>query len=311
MKNMKKILTKQNSQISKIPYSKTSIYKVALDLSIPRSKKNQLRNKNDSINTVEGSSFGNQTLAYNQDTLNDTKLTLSKNNSLAKLDNKLLLFTSSLKYSLNNKRNKSFHFLKEKKKEEEECSENISSSEEEILSIGNKVYTGEEDEDTNKIDYRYYPKIPEIEADKDNNNPYYWLATYDKLMKKSKIVKILNYYSDSLSLKESEIFVIEDANSDYNEEELKERKKKMNEKYNFIEKTMIIQGYELFFVKKHGKPFIRQKKGGKLFIKLFLLNLEQINQIFSYINRLEYNKYIDNLNSFRQKNSFRIINNCN
>ena len=39
MKNMKKILTKQNSQISKIPYSKTSIYKVALDLSIPRSKK--------------------------------------------------------------------------------------------------------------------------------------------------------------------------------------------------------------------------------------------------------------------------------
>ena len=310
---MKKILTKQNSQISKIPYSKTSIYKVALDLSIPRSKKNQLRNKNDSINTVEGSSFGNQTLAYNQDTLNDTKLTLSKNNSLAKLDNKLLLFTSSLKYSLNNKRNKSFHFLKEKKKEEEECSENISSSEEEILSIGNKVYTGEEDEDTNKIDYRYYPKIPEIEADKDNNNPYYWLATYDKLMKKSKIVKILNYYSDSLSLKESEIFVIEDANSDYNEEELKERKKKMNEKYNFIEKTMIIQGYELFFVKKHGKPFIRQKKGGKLFIKLFLLNLEQINQIFSYINRLEYKQYINknNITTFKDRNCFKLINNFN
>ena len=312
---MKKILTKQKAQVSKIPCSKTSIYKLAYDLSIPGSKKYQFRNKNDSINkdTVDGSSIANQTLAFNQDSLNNTKLTISKNNSLGRLDNKLLLFTSSLKYSLNNKKNKSFHFLQNTKKTEEECSENISSSEEEILSIGNQVYTGEDDEDTNKIDYRYYPKIPEIEANKNNDNPYYWLATYDKLMKKSKIIKILNYYSDSLSLKESEIFVIEDANSDYNEEELKERMKKMNEKYKFIEKTMIIQGYELFFVKKHGKPFIRQKKGGKLFIKLFLLNLEQINQIFSYINRLQYKQYINknNINAFKDRNSYKIINNFN
>jgi hypothetical protein len=70
-------------------------------------------------------------------------------------------------------------------------------------------------------------------------------------MKKSKIVKILNYYSDSLSQKDSEIFIIEDANSDYKEEESKQRLKLMNEKYNFKEKTMIIQGYELYFIKKH------------------------------------------------------------
>ena len=74
---------------------------------------------------------------------------------------------------------------------------------------------------------------------------------------------------------------------------------------------MIIPGYEIYFVKKHGKPFIRQKKGGKLFIKLYLLNLEQINQIYSYINRLEYQQYINNLNSFNEKNSFKIINNSN
>ena len=92
-------------------------------------------------------------------------------------------------------------------------------------------------------------------------------------------MKILNYYADSLSQKDSEIFIIEDANSDYNEEENKQRLKLMNEKYNFKEKSMIIQGYELYFMKKHGKPFVRQKKGGKLFIKLYLLNLEQINQI--------------------------------
>jgi hypothetical protein len=145
----------------------------------------------------------------------------------------------------------------------EQSSENISSSieNENVISMEN-IYNDEEDEDTNKIDYRYYPKIPEIEGNKDKNIQYYWLATYDKLMKKSKIIKILNYYTDSLSHKESEIFIIEDANSDYNEEESKERLKKMNEKYNFKEKTMIVQGYEIYFIKKHGKPFIRRRKGG-------------------------------------------------
>ena len=313
---MKKMFTKQKAHISKIPYSKSSIYKIGLDLSIPGTKKVQSKIKNDSINkdTVEGSSIATQTLALNQDSLNNTKLTISKNHSLGKLDNKLFLFTSSLKYSLNNKRNKSSNLLKNiQKKTEEECSENISSSDEDIISLGNNNMYTEDEEDTNKIDYRYYPKIPEIESNKDNNNPYYWLATYDKLMKKSKIIKILNYYTDSLSHKESEIFVIEDANSNYKEEELKERTKKINEKYNFKEKTMIIQGYEIYFMKKHGKPFIRQRKGGKLFIKLYLLNLEQLNQIFSYLNRLEYKQYIikNNLNTFKERNTFKIINNFN
>ena len=305
---MKKILTRHKTNIPKIPNSKTSTNKLSLDLSIPGNKKILMKNKNDSINkeTVDGSCVDGQTLPLNQDSLNNTKLTINKNYSFGKLDNKLLLFTSSLKYSLN-KRNKSTNLSKKVQvKTYDECSENISSSEDDIISNGKNEYN-EEDEDTNKIDYRYFPKIPEIEGNKDNNNPYYWLATYDKLMKKSKIAKILNYYSDSLSHKDSEIFVIEDENSDYNEEETKVRIKKMNEKYNFKEKTMIIQGYELYFVKKHGKPFIQQKEGGKLFIKLYLLNLEQINQIFSYINRLEYKQYIDNLQSFIERNTFKKI----
>ena len=309
---MKKTLIRHRTNIPKIPYSKTSINKLSVDVSLQGQKMVFIKNKNDSINkeTVDGSCIDTQTLAFNQDSLNNSKITLSKNQSIGKLDNKLLLFTSSLKYSLN-KRNKSSNYSKNIPiKTDEEFSENISSSDDNILSLGNYNQYKEEDEDTNKIDYRYYPKIPEIEGNKDNN-PYYWLATYDKLMKKSKIVKILNYYSDSLSQRDSEIFIIEDANSDLKEEESKERLKKMNQKYKFKEKTMIIPGYEIYFVKKHGKPFIRQKKGGKLFIKLYLLNLEQINQIYSYINRLEYQQYINNLNSFNEKNSFKIINNSN
>ena len=316
---MKKGFTKHKNQTFKIPYSKTTMNKLSLNLSSNGTKKIIPRNKNDTINkdTVEGSIVDTQTFGINQDSLSNSKLTISKNHSLGKLDNKLIVFTSSLKDYFNRK-NKTTKFSKSiQNKYVEEYSENVPSSdddddeEDDIMQMENNEYNEFTDEDTNKIDYRYYPNIPEIESNKDKNNKYYWLATYDKLMKKSKIVKILNYYSDSLSQKDSEIFIIEDANSDYKEEESKQRLKLMNEKYNFKEKTMIIQGYELYFVKKHGKPFVQQKKGGKLFIKLYLLNLEQINQIFSYINRLEYKKYINNLNSLTQKNSFKIIHNFN
>ena len=316
---MKKTLTKQKNQTFKIPYSKTTMNKFSLNLSSNGTKKVIPRNKNDTINkdTVEGTIVDTQTFGINQDSLSNSKLTISKNHSLGKLDNKLIVFTSSLKDCFNRK-NKTTKFSKSiQNKYVEEYSENVPSSdddddeEDDIIQMENNEYNEFTEEDTNKIDYRYYPKIPEIEANRNKNNKYYWLAAYDKLMKKSKIVKILNYYSDSLSQKDSEIFIIEDANSDYKEEESKQRLKLMNEKYNFKEKTMIIQGYELYFIKKHGKPFVQQRKGGKLFIKLYLLNLEQINQIFSYINRLEYKKYINNLNSFTQKNSFKIIHNFN
>ena len=314
---MKKIYTKQKNQAFKIP--KTTTNKYSLNSSSNGTKKT--KTKNDTINkeTVEGSCLDTQTLAINQDSLNNSKTTISKNYSLGKLDNKLILYTCSLKDCFNRK-NKSTKFSKKiLDKNGKEFSNNIKNRYDEESDkeddykkfIENNECDEYTDEDTSKIDYRYYPKIPEIEPNKDKNNKYYWLATYDKLMKKSKIVKILNYYADSLSQKDSEIFIIEDANSDYNEEENKQRLKLMNEKYNFKEKSMIIQGYELYFMKKHGKPFVRQKKGGKLFIKLYLLNLEQINQIFSYINRLEYKKYIDNLDCFTQKNTFKIMHSFN
>ena len=314
---MKKIYTKQKNQAFKIP--KTTSNKYSLNSSANGTKKT--KTKNDTINkeTVEGSCLDTQTLAINQDSLNNSKTTISKNYSFGKLDNKLLLYTCSLKDCFNRKNKSTIFSKKIQDKKVKDYSNNIKNRYDEESDkeddykkfIENNECDEYNDEDTSKIDYRYYPKIPEIEPNKEKNNKYYWLATYDKLMKTSKIVKILNYYTDSLSQKDSEIFIIEDANSDYNEEENKQRLKLMNEKYNFKEKSMIIQGYELYFMKKHGKPFVRQKKGGKLFIKLYLLNLEQINQIFSYINRLEYKKYIDNLDCFIQKNTFKIMHNFN
>ena len=316
---MEKIHQKQNlNNFSKIPYSKASINKEKFKLSIPFSKQNNIKLRNDSIkDTLEGSMIEAQTINYLKysENIQNSKITNKKNNSLGKLDSKSNdLFTYSLK-NLINQRNKSYDISEEyMAKAQEDYSENISSSEDNYMKLGEKksLYNNDEDTDnTNKIDYRYYPRIPEIEGNVDKNNTLYWLATYDKLMKKSKIMKILSYYSDTLSQRDAEIFVIEDANSDYKKEENKARKKILNEKYNFKEKTMVIKDYEIYFVKKHGKPFVRQKKGAKCFMKLYLLSLEQINQIFSYINRLEYKKYINNLDSFKQKNTFRIINNFN
>ena len=316
---MEKIHQKQNlNNFSKIPYSKASINKEKFKLSIPFSKPNNIKLRNDSMkDTLQGSMIEAQTinnLKYSE-IIKNSKITNKKNNSLGKLDSKSNdLFTYSLK-NLINQRNKSYDISEEyMAKVQEDYSENISSSEDNFMKLGEKksLYNNDEDTDnTNKIDYRYYPRIPEIEGNVDKNNTLYWLATYDKLMKKSKIMKILSYYSDTLSQRDTEIFVIEDANSDYKKEENKARKKILNEKYNFKEKTMVIKDYEIYFVKKHGKPFVRQKKGAKCFMKLYLLSLEQINQIFSYINRLEYKKYINNLDSFKQKNTFRIINNFN
>ena len=308
---MKESYTKSKTNISKIPYSKTSINKISLKLSKNYNGKIKSDSKKDTFYRSVGESQAFQYPPY-PNNIKNSQIINSKEYSFSKKDNKFNLFSYSMKSSNNQRYNSSNFSNKENfDKAHEEYSENISSSDENDLKSLKKKKLYEEDDDTNKIDYRYYPKIPEIEGNLDKNKSLFWLATYDKLMKKSKIVKILSYYSDSLSQKDSEIFVIEDAHSDYKEEESKERQKKLNEIYNFKEKTMVIQGYEIYFVKKHCKPFVRQKKGEKIFIKLYLLSLEQINQIFSYINRLEYQKYIDDLNSFKQRNSFRIINTCN
>jgi hypothetical protein len=86
----------------------------------------------------------------------------------------------------------------------------------------------------------------------------------------------LNYYTElsSSSKKNNEILIKN------NDEELNKKDKNNKiKKYNFKEKSMILEGYEIYFLKKYNKPFIRPKKDGHIFIKLYLLSLDQINKI--------------------------------
>ena len=305
---MKKSLSKKKIIFSKIPNSKTNRNN-NINFSLKGPCRVLSKNKNDSINkeTIDGSCVETQTFAFNQDSLslNNSKGTTIKNNSLGKIDNKLILFTSSLKNDFD-KNNKLKNYLKNvnNKASQDFYSDNFSNAEEDNNNINKKKNKKKEEkdsdeDDTNRIDYRYYPKIPEIESNKENN--YFWLATYDKLMKKSKIIKILNYYSEFSATKRDDIY-IDDGNEDKNEN---------NINYNFKEKSLVIEGYELYFLEKFDRPFVKPKKGGTIFIKLYLLNIEQINKIFSYINRLEYKSYINNLGSIKEKNYYKIISKSN
>ena len=277
----------QKNKLSKIPKSKKS--KINFEFSL-KAKNRFSRLKYDSINkeTLDGSYV--DTVFFKPDSLNNSKTSFDKNNSLGKIDNnKLLVFTSSLKYPFNSKKSlQNFSKGKFSKKTfdlSEENTSNIEKSNTLLHNDGNELYENYlEEDDTNRIDYRIYPKIPEIETNKENK--YYWLATYDKLMKKSKIIKILNYYTEVVNCKTKD-------------------KELYGEQFNFKEKSMIIPGFEIYFLENFNKPFIRPKKSGKIFIKLYLLSIEQINKIFSYINRLEYKNYINDLDIITEKNLYK------
>ena len=289
---MKQSITK--NKFSKIPKSKTN--KISFELSL-KAKNRFSKFKYDSVNkeTIDGSCV--DSLLFNPESLNNSKTTKCKNNSLGKIDNnKLIMFTSSLKYHPFDSKKKIQLCSKGKLSKKafelsEENESNIDNNHTVLQNEGNELSEHFLDEDdTDRIDYRYYPKIPEIELNKENK--YYWLATYDKLMKKSKIIKILNYYTDADKKGENE-------------------KSLCDEQYNFKEKTMIVPGFEIYFLENFNKPFIRPKNGGKIFIKLFLLNIEQINKIFSYINRLEYKFYINDLDIITEKYLYKNIINFN
>ena len=146
---------------------------------------------------------------------------------------------------------------------------------------------------TNKIDYRYIKKCPikEIISPYSNTanevnkeNQLFWFATYDKLMKTKYLIKIFNYYNNKPF----------ESHSDLN--------------YNFKEKTLVIKDFEIYFYENSNRPFIRYVKGGTIYSKLYLLTLKQINQIFSYLNRIDYKINYDRLNYLQRKGTFEIIN---
>ena len=129
--------------------------------------------------------------------------------------------------------------------------------------------------DTEKIDYRYHKNFNandliqenNLNNNKNNNNKkYHWLATYDKLMQKNKMLKILNFYS---------------------------KKKLENLNDNIIEKCIKIDDFEIFYNINSDIPYIRPMKNNYILVKLYLLTYDQINLVLSYINRVTKKIVID------------------
>ena len=122
---------------------------------------------------------------------------------------------------------------------------------------------------------------------------YYWFAAYDKLIKKKNILKIFYFYN--LSTKNSIALGNKNLYDELN---------------NIKEKILEIKNYEIFFVKNmNNKPFIRKSEGNKIYVKLYLLTLKQINMIYSYINKIGYDDYFTSFNDIIQKNINININN--
>ena len=156
-----------------------------------------------------------------------------------------------------------------------------------------------EDQITQKIDYKHYTNYP-IENLIRNSNKYNyekidksqnstkicWLAAYDKYIKKKNLLKIFNFYNMSLELEPTFFDNI-----------------KMS-----VEKTLIIKDYQLIYMSNYNKIFIIPSKGNQIFVKLYLLNIEQMNMIFSYINRIEYKPYLNNLLYNNKHNCYEIVN---
>jgi hypothetical protein len=153
--------------------------------------------------------------------------------------------------------------------EKEEIIEN-----DEDKSIGLYLDLSQPNKDTGKIDYRYYTNYNDVKyineflkKNKINENEYCWLATYDKLIKRKKLIKILKFYGQIID--ESKL----------------------------IEKCLKIEDFELFYNYNSNKPLI---KPGKNFIlvKLYLLSLKQINIIFNYLNRVNVNLNMNTINNY-------------
>ena len=135
---------------------------------------------------------------------------------------------------------------------------------------------------TKKIDYRYHPNYPMNVLDNIRIKKYYWLAVYDKLMKKKKIIKILNYFSDKSKV--------------YEDEDIKE-------------KIITLKDFDIFFREDSNKPYIKYSKGGCIFTKLYLLTLEEMKYVISYINHFEIKISPFLLETLQKKGSFQIIDN--
>ena len=148
---------------------------------------------------------------------------------------------------------------------------------------------------TAKINYKFdnnNQKTIDISSLQENKNnikeKYYWFAAYDKLIKSKKILKIFSFYN--LASKNSIAFGNPNFYKDF--EKIKEKK-------------LEIKNYEIFFMKNmNAKPFIRRREGKIIYVKLYLLTLKQINMIFSYLNKIEFDNYFKEMDNIIEKDKF-------
>ena len=237
-------------------------------------------NKTDNLSFYSLESMHNKEIS---DKTTTTNINTNKNSKLSNnylnipcADNKKIIFAQN--------KNKTYKILKNvKNKNNKRMNKNEKKQKSNQIKI----------ENTKKIDYRYYSHYPitnMLLLNNDKENEYFWLATYDKLIKKKKIFKIFSFYN--VASRASMVVGNEEIYNDFS---------------NIKEKKMIINNYELFFIAKHNKPFIRKCEGKFIYVKLYLLTLKQINMIFSYLNRIEYRPYITKLNYLYEKDTFKKI----
>ena len=148
------------------------------------------------------------------------------------------------------------------------------------------------EESTKKIDYRFYTNYPifiinnNVKSKEEEKNKY-WLAVYDKLMNRKKILKILNYYDKEINHN--------DINNNINEESIKEQ-------------LLIIKDFDIYFMKQSNKPFIKYIKGNCIFTKLYLLTVDQINLVLNYINRYKLSFTKNDIKMLNIKGNYQKLN---
>ena len=221
--------------------------------------------------SLEGSISESKTNILIPDSLNNTKSSIGNANHKKMNKNKIT--------NQNDKNNNNINGEK---------SEN-----EEINSMGGNI----NEENTKKIDYRFYTNYPvfminnTINTVKNKEKNRYWLAVYDKLMKKKNILKILNYYEKLDRKNDNNQKLNIDINKDYIKEQL-----------------LIIKDFDIYFMKQSNKPFIKYIKGNCIFAKLYLLTIEEINLILNYINRYKLSLSSFSIRSLQKKGNFQKLN---
>ena len=173
-----------------------------------------------------------------------------------------------------------------------ETNKNVSNGEK-IESEENFSSSKNNEESTKKIDYRFYKKYPikvinkSIDDVKTKEKNRYWLAVYDKLIKKKKILRILNYYEEEKNKEKNENNKLE-----INQDSIKEQ-------------LLIIKDFDIYFLKQYNKPFIKYIKGNFIFTKLYLLTIEEINYVLNYINRYKLSFSSDDIQFLQEKGNFK------